>query len=323
MTFKAHNPGCPCCGGCDIFADTFDRSDSSTPGADWNEDSGDWDIVSNALAIVATTGGIATCNTLHPSGTPNFYITFQAKATAAGDIARVITDYQDSSNYHFGEITFGAAASISVNQRVAGVNTVLDSTAIAGLTTGVFHEFTLCMSEDGDLRLTQGTSNWAHTSAASPFGSGQFGLGTGGTVAGTLSFDNFDADKSDAGCARCTENCTACTTGTTPRQMQVTLTGFPCAGLNGTYVLDQDAACGYLLDFSSTCPQDQIAVIIGNVIEYTVNLQNTTGVGAPGPLSQWTDSTTSNPKNCLVVNHASWTSTAINTTGQVSITAIT
>lgn len=328
MTFKIHNPGCACCEPCDIFSDTFTRADSSTPGTDWTEDSGDWDITSNALTISATTGGVITCNTLHPAGQARVYITCQIKATNGGDIARIIADYQDSANFHFGQIVFGVGGSISVNQRVAGVDTVLDSTAVISLTTGAFADFALCLDEaDGQFRLTHGTSNDA-VSSFTPFGSGQFGLGTGGTVAGTLTFDNFDADKSGFGCARCTVECTACTSGTTPRQMAVTLTGFSCTGLNGTYVLEQDLnggsrGCAYLLDFSSTCPQDQLGVIIGSANEYTVNLRNTTGAGAPGPLSQWVDSTTPNPKSCLVVNHASWTSTAINTTGQVSITAIT
>lgn len=48
-----------CCCGCSTYADTFDRSNSTDIGDDWDESSGDWSILDHELREAGSNGATA------------------------------------------------------------------------------------------------------------------------------------------------------------------------------------------------------------------------------------------------------------------------
>lgn len=276
--------GCPCCGGCECdycdITDSFDRANSSTVGTGWTEEAGDWTIASNKLSIAdadarlrLNDGGVE-CGFAATADEVAF-CEVTIRATSSGDKARVLPNHNPSGPLQFTAVEF-----------VFGTNKLRLYENIAGAETLVFEkDWTFNTATDYVIRVESIEPNprlysfpnalrvevdgtHAATIPHSCAGGTQFALGTGDTVAGTITFDNFSMGTvCSVGCADNTQ-CYWPSPTDSAQQMQVVVAGLaldigaaPCSGatecssLNGTYVLDRvGQECAWEVDFSDvTC----------------------------------------------------------------------
>lgn len=183
---KQNNPGCGCC--CTILSDTFARDDSTDVGGQWVEEAGAWAIVGNTLEATAASGVLKAAD---PHSEPYLRIEVQMRADTSGDIGRIILDYVDSNNYKIAEFKLGAGAYIRLITRAGGVNNTLDELSVTAA-AGAWHSVAACIGPNENFTAEIGVSTLTATTPVSAT-SGYFGLGTGGTVAGSVLFKNFIA----------------------------------------------------------------------------------------------------------------------------------
>ncbi len=169
---------------CTQFEDNFDRSNSSDIGSDWSEESGDWSIASNKLSI-SSANALCLCDVSldHP-----YALEVIVEGSTADDDIHIIFNYVDSDNYTFIRITVndGSGNRLEIVDRVGGVETMLSDTAHA-LSTGSPQGVMLCVYDTYVWLETPGENISAHVTV----GSSVCGLGTGDTVTGTITFDDF------------------------------------------------------------------------------------------------------------------------------------
>lgn len=225
---KKNNPGCGCCGEgptdpCDILVDDFNRPDSSSLGADWTEESGDWSIDSNELETQD-----ATALALSVSGNPDgctSYVSSKVKFSTTNDYARLIVAAADANNYLFAQLRISSPASLSIYQKSGGTETLIATYATSFfLSTGTQYSWYLCYSGS---KLTTGVGAHNLTGSVSGFSGGKVGVGTGATVAGTINFDDFAATRVDEDCEDCPTygKCDDCCASPAPFEVVVDFTG--------------------------------------------------------------------------------------------------
>lgn len=240
---------CSRCDGCDIFDDTFTRSDSTSLGADWTEVAGDWSISSNDAAI-SSTGALLISTVPNPGGDAQLKITTNVTLPAAGCAARIIVDYVDNSNYTFAEIHRGAISVtptswLRIGQVIGGVETTLEK-VYSPLGTWTAIQFVVCVDNfDGQPQISA-TFGTTITIPFTPLGGDLFGFGTGAAVSGTITFQGIAVDSTHtAACASCSPAiCEGfCADGTYTDEVQIVIAGvtnnagITCTGINGTYVV--------------------------------------------------------------------------------------
>jgi hypothetical protein len=231
--------GCACCGlSCTFFSDAFTRADSTNIGSDWTEVSGDWSIASNTLSIVATTSAKALCNTSTVALAHHVAVTI--RFTNTSDLARVLLDYVNSTNFMYAEFKCGTVGSGHVRVGIvsAGVDTAL-ATSVATFNTATNYAVTACVGQYGikavGNSITAKALRW-HSQT------GEFALATGGTCAGTITFDTLTASILRPDCQACdvTAGCGGCV-DTIPQEYQVDVALVAdahcttCDLLNGTW----------------------------------------------------------------------------------------
>ena len=246
--------GWPCCG-CEICADDWtgigDGTDVSTGTAcGWTEDAGSWSVTSNAVTTTSSSA-ILRSNTAHPDGTGEQSLSVSLKSSASNDLIRVIVGYVDSSNYHFAEVKTGASGYLKIFKRSAGSNTELDSISTTYFAAGTARTLTVCIN-DAQTTITATTPNTAVCGGYAttvPASADEFGLGTGGTVTGTVTFDDFTATSTASDCPDCDGCCEFCTI---PSELQVTQSGWAnsvcpvfndCPSLDSTAILQHASVC--------------------------------------------------------------------------------
>lgn len=210
----------PCCeeNVCTICTDNWtgiaNGTDVSTgTSCGWTEDAGSWSVTSNAVTT-GSASAILRSNTLQSSGTAAMKVAASLTSSASNDLVRIIVAYADSTHYHFAEIKIGASGYLKLFIKSgAGAPTELASTtgAVVGASTPT--TVTVCISQNlTSIGATVGTF-YAHASTSFPASADAFGLGTGGTVTGTVTFDDVVAESTIEGCELCatSQRCTACT----------------------------------------------------------------------------------------------------------------
>lgn len=217
--------------GCVTFSDTFTRSNSTNIGSDWTEVTGDWSIASNALSI-SSTGAVVKCNTNAP-GNNNYQIKVTPGGTT-GDKIRVLLNYTDSSNYHCVEVEVGSK--VRIIEKVMGAETTL-----VEVYNNASDTLFVCLDSDNRIRAMMGTAAHgdllaiAEISPTSP----TVGLGTGGTVSSSVTFDNFSLETPGVDTCDACKFCSNCP-DTVSFEMQVQLSGMGtcggCSDGDGTYV---------------------------------------------------------------------------------------
>ena len=172
----------------------------------WTEDAGSWAIVSNTLQT-SSTNAIVRSNTAHPDGTGQQRLTVDVKSSATDDLVRVIIGYVDLDNYHFAELKIGASGYLKLWKRSGGVNTELQTKATAAFTTGSFVNVSVCLTRGlNSISVTAGSEVIAKGTTV-PGSADEFALATGGTVTGTVTFDNFVSERT--GPSETCPNCVA------------------------------------------------------------------------------------------------------------------
>jgi len=185
--------------------DQFTRSnntdiDTGSP-VGWTEVAGDWSIASNTLAV-SSTGALAVgTKTYNGSALVAVFVT----GVSSGDKFRLILGYADTDNYLYAEFTVGSAGTgyIKIVSRAGGSDTVLremDPHATNFAAAGSYMSF--CYDkENGRAMAGYGVNLNGYFFTTSYFISafdvpepppgGRPGLGTGGTLSGTINFDGF------------------------------------------------------------------------------------------------------------------------------------
>lgn len=232
---KKNSPGCSCCPTeCQFFLDEFTRADDESPGDDWSEESGDWDIVSNAVSTTDD-NAVLICLTEQPDAGPDISVTAEITISTNNDMARIILDYVDTDNYWFAEVKAGTGspnAYLRIYQRAGGINTQQAGLFITR-TTGTF---VVCASIRG-ASIEARTGNF-QVSCDGSFSEPVFGIGTG-TTTGTIAFTTVSASKTSDICPPCGQSCTSCSTGEGPGQLKVVIP-------TGTYEWMNNAVNGCL-----------------------------------------------------------------------------
>ena len=217
-----------CCAQCSVASDDFNRSNGTDidtgSSCGWTEQSGAWEIASNALKITGTTTGIATCDTAAPDALVNISLTL---TKPAGVVRQgVVFNYTDANNYWEAgvswETSFGSPNyKVYIGRKVGGTYADLDSEGIASLTGTTF---ALNVCHDGErvtATLHQSTTlKGICTYEVSGLTSGTVGVtrGTSGSSIDVI-FDDFTLRKASEECGGCAIAngilaCTNCCTGT-------------------------------------------------------------------------------------------------------------
>ncbi len=235
--FKRNSPGCKCCGGCQFFSDDFAVDDLAT---NYTSVSGSWAISSGNLHT-ASSSAVLTGNTANPNSDSNTKVSVTVNIANDGDTARIILDYQNSSNYWFAEVLAGSGAYLRIYQRSGGTNTQKETLIITQANASAF---SFCASiENGAYLLANVAGNQVqHTDSFTQTG---WGLGTGSN-SGSVTFDDLTVSKVDATCPTCAY-CSLCSNPETtmPLEIEIVTSGTTnavggctnCSSSDGTYIV--------------------------------------------------------------------------------------
>jgi hypothetical protein len=252
----------PCCGtpppDCTVFEDNFDRSDSTNLGSDWTETTGNSTITSNALRFT-TTNAVATCNTNSPNASRSIKADFSGSAT--NNIGRIVIGTH--------KIEVKCSATTGFIRLINPVGSVSESSA-TNLNFPVATSTPVVVCYDAALGIISASvpsvAGCSFTATGETVVGLTNGLGTGGTVSGSVSWDNFELLDINDDCS-CelgdrTFGCPDCIDKISPLYMQVDVSGVTndgctnCSSLNGTYILPYDGiyegGCNWVLDLVST-----------------------------------------------------------------------
>lgn len=263
----------PCCCGasCTFFSDDFSVDDLAT---NYTSVSGSWSIGSGVLSTSSSTA-ILTGSTANPNGDSNTNVTVTVNIATSGDTARIILDYQNSSNYWYAEFKSGTGAYLKIFQRSGGADyEMVNCTGITGHGTGTYR---FCASiYNGTFRAEIDGSPRYSIDFSSTFSQTGWGLGTG-TLTGTVTFDNLVAAITSADCSPCANpgcpsvsigpDCTNCSgTGTTP--LNIT-----CHIPAGTF---SNSGCSFCTDVNNT---DVACSEFGHGCEWAYPIVGTDDIG--------------------------------------------
>lgn len=247
-----------CCGerDCTVFADDFNRADSTTIGASWTETAGNWTITSNKLQITTANAVLTYSTAFGCSGSHR--ITATVRSTASGDTVRVGQ----------AELVIGTGK-LRLYETIGGTPTVIRECSVTASTNTDYRLAVL----NGTYTTTVYLDGVAVLASAGQIAAART-LGTGGTVTGTVTFDDFSIENAQAcdavvyaGCPESLQGCWPVVSGANPAQVSVVVSGAStifggcsggeCSSLDGTYVLDNaglntDTGIGYHLLYELT-----------------------------------------------------------------------
>lgn len=255
----------PCCCGCPFLTDDFNRADSSSMGASWTETAGVWDIASNTAVT-----GSASARLIGTTGTPDtthaMRVRCDVTASNSGDQVRLILNH-GNGGFHFAQVTFGTSGELKINSN--------QSVAVS-LTPGTMYTFEACIAEplDGSSQAAMyakinGAKVGAMITPTAPFfdTANKAGVGTGPTMTGTATFDNFYAESTEQPtCPDCNEEftCAHMLNGYAAEQYQVVITGVvnnsgpgacsagECEATNATWICTQTGVGSCNFDSTQT-----------------------------------------------------------------------
>jgi hypothetical protein len=237
MAWKKNQPGCPCCETtCQFFSDDFAVDDLAT---NYTSVSGSWAISSGNLHT-ASSSAVLTGSTANPNSNANTKVSVTVNIATSGDIARIILNYQNSSNYWFAELKAGTGAYLRIYQRSGGSNTQKATVSITLANGGV-----LCASILNGTQIVTSILDDVNAKqslvADGTFTQTGYGLGTG-TLSGSVTFDSLSVGITSSDCPAC-EGCTFCDVGSDPTEFELVISGVTnqlcssCSAYNATYIL--------------------------------------------------------------------------------------
>lgn len=207
--------GCPCCAGCTIAEDTFDRADSDTTG--WDEISGTWEILSAKL--VNTGAGVALFGTQFPLAVTQQLASASFSAADDGDTVRVIIAADaTAASYLAAEVLVSSTcAALKLFKVVSGTPTQLAQLLIREVPADAVHLLRVCYAPDssgGDAKLIafltlEDGSEFSCASTVTATIDDYAGLAVT-AVTSAVSFTNFKLSYTSADeptCKACEPNC--------------------------------------------------------------------------------------------------------------------
>ncbi len=234
----------PCCcgGGCQFFSDDFAVDDLAT---NYTSVSGSW-AISGGNLHTASSSAVLTGSTANPNSDSNTKVSVTVNIATDGDTARIILNYQNSSNYWFAEVKAGSGAYLRIYQRSGGSNT---QKATNSISLAISTPITFCAAiVNGSVIVTSydDGSNFGSAGFDGTFSNTGWGLGTG-TLAGTVTFDDLSVlVTGTAGtdtCPACAVQCSGghCTGDLSVAAYKIVISGWAngtctdCANQDGTY----------------------------------------------------------------------------------------
>lgn len=258
-----------------MLNDDFARADGTTVGGRWVEVVGDWEIASQKLKITATTNAIISTGLSHG---PRVFLQAGVRFSGFVDKVRLIISYVDPDNYDYAEYTSTGAPGTGgfvIGRRSSGTDAVVvthsDFTPPKTVPQGTDLTCTICTDSNHISAAISGVGIsgeiWARMSSPG----GKAALGTGGTMAGNVLFDNVllkevTDEYVPTDCGVCYECNNYCLPGTTPSQIQVVISGAvgACSDANGTWLLDPiliTTAC----NFKSTTSPPGVDIVSASI----------------------------------------------------------
>lgn len=203
---------CCCKQGCDIVHDDFNRTDSTTVGSPWTEESGDWEIDSNTLTETTGTGIIRTTTT-HPMNhwSGIYGVTFLN--LQYGNKYRLLFNVVNALNYYYVELYYyfddpNNMVRLSAGMVEDGVETELKSLTQAGPEPGYDEEMYLCRDYSGIYYISTLIGQWG--CCGFPDNSGRRAGLANNSGSNTIAFDDYTWDEhfiTDENCPRCYCSC--------------------------------------------------------------------------------------------------------------------
>ena len=197
------SPSCNCCGeNCTIYNDEFD-----TLSASWSQKSGSWSSVSNK-ASVSTANAQMIYNVAQPDGEVSHRLVVVINGDTPGDKARAyIAANAAGTSYLAAEIELGdntdstPCGTLRVYEDATLLATVpiIEAENDADVTVQMCYEGGangVYQRGAGILWVRVSTANYVRDVSVYASASGLYtGLGTGDTIAGTMTFDNYNWQK--------------------------------------------------------------------------------------------------------------------------------
>ena len=204
----------PCCCGCVIFADDFNRADDTDLGADWTEGSGDWEIVSNRLRAKGGTDD-QVCTADATNGTSPVYLSVKVIARAWGDQLRLFTN---------GGTVYVEIAPLETTGTgwVKLVTTTGSVEAQVDFALDTEYTLTLCIVDSGSSFYAVATGGGETLYRFTAYTSSSSGVATG-VLDDIADFDDFSLQRTASENDEC-QDCSTFTCGClpgTPPQIQV------------------------------------------------------------------------------------------------------
>lgn len=227
-----NSPGC-CCTNCTVFSDDF--ADDTITG--WTQDNGSW-TESGGTLNTSSTGAAISIDTLAES--TEIRIWAQAYGSN-GDKVRLCVNYEDEDNYLCGEFTLhdSGSGSIAIIDRVGGSDSTL--TSKSSLTIDDGDQLYVCF-QNGVVyaaNVDGGGSDCQQSSVVESPTNKKAALATGGTLTGTVSFDNLSVvNANTAACAVCScpITCSVCADSEAPNWWTVRVSDYNTE-MNGVHVV--------------------------------------------------------------------------------------
>ncbi len=270
------NGNCVTC--CEILEDGFDRANSTSLGAYWTEDAGDWSIASNKLTVATANARVTSSATTGDGAT---WISVKLQSSASGDKLRVYflgtTDYV--------ELTVGGSAQIEIFTASTSRKTC-SVTAAAGTEHTLIVRGCAYSTVQTFVELNGVIVGSTSQNIGAGAGAGDCGVGTGGTLTGTAQFDDFHAKRMQASSTGSTKACPTCDECCWPvsrdyDQIKLVLSGHSnsgctqCATLDGTYYLDKVGACeesgGVTQEPSCACYEIDVNLLLDCAVDKVIN----------------------------------------------------
>ena len=312
-TFGFFLTGCLCCNCANIFYDGFDREDATDVGDKWTEVSGDWSIASNKLSIATANASII--GTTLAADPDDKRIIVRVAIANNGDIARVIINYTDIDNYDYTELERAVAGfKLRLYAREGGVDRQIgqsyqDSSFFPGDLSTVHLSVIKKVVQVKVIPAHYGGAIFGETANTGMAA----GLGTGGTVASAIAFDEMQFFDYGSTCA---DSDYMCASGCKDKQQastyEVVITGViykpppgvyhpllnpgcpECSNFNATYIMYGPVAgtigfgwCNVINNFGFTCGQGTLSPMGVNnlLVEFAGSGFMTSGPNTIGDLA--------------------------------------
>ncbi len=243
---------CPCPSGepCGVFAERWDRADSTDLGDDWEEIAGDWEITSHR----------ATIGSAHAIAKPNgMYVAYSAKMVEAvctgaeGDRIRLMPAYDDADNYKFAEWEVGSGGFLRVGVRSGGSDTIVHTTYVDTV-PGQYYRFRACGTAWLTAQLTgSGVDRYSSGNVTGPGTMTVVAIGTGSAATDVRFADVHVWRATSEDCVECLGFVPDCSTNCCPDDL-LPITAYVTIGAGWT-----DADCTRCNEVAATYALDHIS----------------------------------------------------------------